>query len=220
MKKIIAPSILSIDFSNLKYEIEQLNISQCDWLHIDIMDGVFVKNISFGTPILNIISKYSKKILDIHLMMINPEDYFNILKNNHVHNIIIHYETCPHLHNNICLIKKMGMKAGVAINPHTSIYLLNDILYDVDIVTVMSVNPGYGGQKFINQTYSKIESLKNLIIQKQSNALIEVDGGINFNNIELLVQKGADILVIGSAIFSSKNINDVILKFKNKIKYL
>lgn len=220
MKKIIAASILSIDFSNLKYEIEKLNNSQCDWLHIDIMDGVFVKNISFGTPILNVIGKYAKKILDVHLMMIHPEWYFEILKANHVNNIIIHYEICHHLHNNISLIKDMGMQAGVAINPHTPVHLLNDIIYDIDIVTIMSVNPGFGGQKFINQTYSKIENLKNLIIQKHSHALIEVDGGINIDNIESIVKRGADILVIGNAIFSQNNINQIIDKLKAKIQFL
>lgn len=218
MKKIIAPSILSIDFSNLKYEIEKLNYSDCDWLHIDIMDGVFVKNISFGTPILNIISKYSKKPMDVHLMIFNPEYYFEILQNNKVNNVIIHYETCNNLHENLFLIKKMGMKSGVAINPHTPVNMLNDIISYVDIVTLMSVNPGFGGQKFIEQTYSKIEELKNIIIKKNSNALIEVDGGINIENIKLIVEKGADILVIGNAIFSNKNTNKIISDFKKIIK--
>lgn len=217
MKKIIAPSILSMDFSNLKYEIQKLNDSKCDWLHIDIMDGVFVKNISFGTPILNIISKYSKKPIDVHLMIINPEYYFKILQKNKVDNIIIHYEICNHLHANVCLIKEMGMKCGVAINPHTPVNLLTDIISDIDIVTLMSVNPGFGGQKFINQTYSKIEEMKNLIIKKNANTLIEVDGGINLDNISILVKKGADILVIGNAIFSKKNINKIINDFKAKI---
>lgn len=217
MKKIIAPSILSMDFSNLKYEIQKLNDSKCDWLHIDIMDGVFVKNISFGTPILNIISKYSKKPIDVHLMIINPEYYFEILQKNKVDNVIIHYEVCNHLHANLCLIKEMGMKSGVAINPHTPVNVLTDIISDIDIVTLMSVNPGFSGQEFIHQTYFKIEEIKNLIIKKNANTLIEVDGGINLDNINILVKKGADILVIGNAIFSKKNINKIINDFKDKI---
>lgn len=217
MKKIIAPSILSMDFSNLKYEIQKLNDSKCDWLHIDIMDGVFVKNISFGTPILNIISKYSKKPIDVHLMIINPEYYFEILQKNKVDNVIIHYEVCNHLHANLCLIKEMGMKSGVAINPHTPVNVLTDIISDIDIVTLMSVNPGFSGQEFIHQTYFKIEEIKNLIIKKNANTLIEVDGGINLDNINILVKKGADILVIGNAIFSKKNINKIINDFKDRI---
>lgn len=218
MQKKIAPSILSIDFSNLKYEIEKLNKSKCDLLHIDIMDGVFVNNISFGTPILNVISKFSIKPIEVHLMIINPEYYFNILKKNKVNNIIVHYEICHHLHKTICIIKEMGMQAGVAINPHTPINLLNDIIYDIDIITLMSVNPGFGGQKFIKQTYSKIENLKKLILKKNLNTLIEVDGGVNMDNIQLIVKKGADILVIGNAIFSNKNTNEIISNFKAKIQ--
>ena len=202
---IIAPSVLAADFANLQKEIEMLNASQADWIHLDIMDGVFVPNISFGMPVCKAIQQYAQKPLDYHLMIEKPERYVAEFKNLGAYSISVHIEACPHLHRNIQQIKDLGCKAGVAINPHTSINLLADVIADIDLVCLMSVNPGFGGQKFIEQTYQKIRELKNLIERTNSKALIEIDGGVSQQNAHLLLEAGADILVAGSFVFGAEN---------------
>ncbi|WP_299822207.1 ribulose-phosphate 3-epimerase [uncultured Pontibacter sp.] len=203
MRPIIAPSVLASDFANLQSEVEMLNKSQADWLHIDIMDGRFVPNISFGFPVMEAIKKYAQKPMDVHLMIVEPELYIERFREAGAETITVHIEACNHLHRTIQQIKATGAKAGVAVNPHTSVQLLDDVIEDLDLVCLMSVNPGFGGQKFIQNTYRKIEALKNLIISRNSNALIEIDGGVNENNAPQLLQKGADVLVAGSFVFSS-----------------
>ena len=205
MSHLIAPSMLSADFANLGRDVEMINNSQADWFHIDVMDGMFVPNISFGFPILKSISKLAKKPLDVHLMIENPDRYFAEFKKYGADIITVHYEAVTHLHRSIQAIRDLGCKAGVVLNPHTAVNNLEDIIADLDLVLLMSVNPGYGGQKFIENTYSKIDRLKNLIIQKKSNALIEIDGGVGVHNIGKLVAAGADVLVAGSAVFGSDN---------------
>ncbi len=214
MSHLIAPSLLSADFANLKYDIEIINKSKADWFHLDVMDGVFVPNISFGFPVIKDINKYAKKPLDIHLMIIDPDRYIQQFKNVGADIITIHYETCKHLHRSISTIKSLGIKAGVAFNPHTNINLLEDVIQDLDLVLLMSVNPGYGGQKFIENTYSKILKLKQLIIKKNASALIEIDGGVNLDNYIKLIHTGADVLVAGNCVFSSKNPLQTISKLK------
>lgn len=205
MKPIIAPSVLASDFANLQSEVEMLNNSQADWLHIDIMDGRFVPNISFGFPVMQAIQKHANKPMDVHLMIVEPELYVEQFRAAGADTITVHLEATNHLHRTIQQIKATGAKAGVALNPHTSVQLLDDIISDLDMVCLMSVNPGFGGQKFIENTYRKIEALKDLIISRNSKALIEIDGGVNQQNAPLLLEKGADVLVAGSFVFSSED---------------
>ena len=203
--KLIAPSMLACDFGNLNSEITMVNNSKADWLHIDVMDGVFVPNISFGTPIMNILKKNAKKPLDVHLMIVNPDNYIEKFAELGSSVLTVHFEACTHLHRTIQRIKSLNMKAGVAINPHTPVSSLEAIIKEIDLVCIMSVNPGFGGQTFIETTYQKIEDLKLLISKHNSNALIEIDGGVTSNNAKKLVEKGADVLVAGSFVFKSDN---------------
>lgn len=200
---IVAPSILAADFANIQRDVEMLNESDADWIHIDIMDGVFVPNISFGFPVCEAINEYAKKPLDVHLMIQSPDRYLKAFRDAGAASISVHYEACPHLHRSIEAIKAMDCKAGVAINPHTNVQLLEDIIADVDLVCMMSVNPGFGGQKFIENTYKKVQQLKEIIAENDSKALIEIDGGVNAQNAPKLMAAGADVLVAGSFVFKS-----------------
>ncbi|SMD44684.1 ribulose-phosphate 3-epimerase [Aquiflexum balticum DSM 16537] len=211
----ISPSVLASDFANLQSEIEMLNDSEADFIHVDIMDGVFVPNISFGIPVTEAINKHAKKPLDVHLMIVNPDFYLESFKKAGANIISVHIEACNHLHRTLQAIKDLGCKAGVAINPHTSVNLLEDVIKDLDLVCVMSVNPGFGGQKFIENTFNKVRVLKDLIEKKGSHALIEIDGGVNQNNAPLLIQAGADILVAGNFVFSAENPIETIRQLKN-----
>ncbi len=202
---LIAPSVLAADFGRLNEEMDMINRSEADWFHIDIMDGVFVPNISFGFPICESIRAVAQKPMDVHLMIIKPELYVERFADLGASVISVHFEACPHLHRNIQQIKKLGCKAGVAINPHTPVSLLEDIIQDIDLVCLMSVNPGYGGQSFINQTFTKVRQLKELIIYNEASALIEIDGGVNAVNAVDLVNAGADVLVAGSFVFQSED---------------
>ena len=215
MDKLIAPSILAADFGNLERDCTMINESVADWFHIDIMDGVFVPNISFGMPVLKSISSHAKKPLDVHLMIVNPDKYIKSFADLNSEILTIHYEVCNHLHRSVQEIKSYGMKAGVAINPHTPISTLNSIIKEIDLVCLMSVNPGFGGQKFIENTYKKTEELKNLINSKDSNALIEIDGGVTDKNAEKLIQLGANVLVAGSFVFKSTDPKSTISKLKS-----
>ncbi|HNS13462.1 MAG TPA: ribulose-phosphate 3-epimerase [Bacteroidia bacterium] len=212
---IIAPSILSADFANLQRDIEMINKSEADWFHVDVMDGVFVPNISFGFPVIKAIQKHAKKPLDVHLMIVRPEQYIQQFKDAGAAILSVHLEACPHLHRTVQEIKNAGMKAGVAINPHTSVALLEDIISDIDLVCMMSVNPGFGGQKFIQNTFQKIESLKTLIIRRNSSAKIEIDGGVDLQNAAALLSAGADVLVAGNTVFSSADPSATIMKLKS-----
>ena len=203
MKPIIAPSILSADFGYLAKDIEMVNRSEAEWVHIDIMDGVFVPNISFGFPVLKYVAKLSQKPLDVHLMIVNPEKFIPEVKALGAHTMNVHYEACTHLHRTVAAIKEAGMKAAVTLNPHTPISLLEDILQDLDMVLLMSVNPGYGGQKFIEHSIDKTARLKDMILAKGLNTLIEVDGGVNMQTAKPLLEVGADVLVAGSFVFRS-----------------
>lgn len=205
MSSLIAPSILAADFANLKRDIEMVNSSEADWFHIDIMDGVFVPNISFGMPVLEAIKKYANKTIDVHLMIIEPDRYIKKFSDLGSDILTVHYEACTHLHRTIQGIKSENMKAGVALNPHTNISVLDDIINDVDLVCLMSVNPGFGGQSFIENTYNKIKALKDLIKRKGASAKIEIDGGVTSSNAKKLIEYGADILVAGSYIFKNEN---------------
>ncbi len=214
MSQIIAPSILSADFGNLERDCKMLNDSAADWFHVDIMDGVFVPNISFGFPVLKAIKKHATKPLDVHLMIVDPDRYIKEFAEFGANHISVHYEACIHLNRTIQYIKSFNVKAGVAINPHTSIRLLEDSIVDIDLVCMMSVNPGFGGQKFIENTYNKVVDLKELILRKNSKALIEIDGGVDLNNYQKLITIGADVLVAGNTVFSSANPQATILQLK------
>jgi len=215
MAPLIAPSLLAADFANLQRDVELVNQSDADWFHLDVMDGVFVPNISFGIPVVKAIEKHAKKPLDVHLMITKPDDYIEAFSTVGTHNYTVHFEACTHLHRTIQAIKAAGMQAGVAINPHTSVNLLEDIIKEVDLVCIMSVNPGFGGQKFIPATYSKVKQLKQLILDKGASARIEVDGGVDTGNARQLVEAGADVLVAGSAVFASENPSDTIAALKS-----
>ena len=203
MPTLIAPSVLAADFANLQRDSEMLNKSEADWFHIDIMDGVFVPNISFGMPVLKAIAKHATKPLDVHLMIINPDQYIETFAKLGSAVLTVHYEACDHLHRTLQKIKSCGMKAGVALNPHTPIAVLDSIIKDVDVVCLMSVNPGFGGQSFIEETYTKVKTLKALIQEKRSTTLIEIDGGVTNKNAKQLIDAGADVLVAGSYVFGA-----------------
>ncbi len=213
---LIAPSILSADFANLQRDVEMLNHSQADWFHVDVMDGVFVPNISFGLPVISAIKRHATKPLDVHLMIVEPERYLKAFKDAGADVLTVHLEASTHLHRTIAAIKELGMKAGVALNPHTSIDLLIDVAADIDLVCVMSVNPGFGGQKFIENTYDKVRRLKTILIAKNSKALIEIDGGVSESNTQALLECGADVLVAGNAVFAAANPVEMIMKLKDK----
>ena len=214
MSVIVAPSVLSADFANLGRDIDMLNESEAEWIHIDVMDGVFVPNISFGFPILESISKRTEKFCDVHLMILEPGKYAADFKQAGADNLTVHLEACTHLHRNIEQIKNLGMKAGVALNPHTPVDSLQDVLYDIDIVLLMSVNPGFGGQKFIPHTLHKIQQLRRLIDEQGLNTLIEIDGGVTLENAPLIVTAGADVLVAGNTVFKSADPSGVIKQLK------
>ncbi|UZO82535.1 ribulose-phosphate 3-epimerase [Aquimarina sp. ERC-38] len=199
----IAPSVLAADFANLQRDIEMVNRSEADWFHVDIMDGVFVPNISFGMPVLEAITRYAKKTIDVHLMITDPDRYIGTFAALGSDILTVHYEACPHLHRSLQAIKKEGMQAGVALNPHTPVSLLTDIIKDIDLVCIMSVNPGFGGQSFIENTFTKVEALKELILKKNATTQIEIDGGVTDENALQLKKAGADVLVAGSFVFKS-----------------
>lgn len=214
MQTLISPSLLAADFMNLKADIDMVNNSDADWFHLDIMDGVFVPNISYGLPLVSQISKIAKKPLDVHLMIIDPDRYIEAFKNAGSDILTVHYEACTHLHRTVQNIHSHGMKAGVSLNPHTPISVLEDIIQDIDLVLLMSVNPGFGGQSFIENTYSKIERLKALIAEKNTDVIIEIDGGVNLETGQKLVEAGADALVAGSFVFNSENPTKTIADLK------
>jgi ribulose-phosphate 3-epimerase len=216
---LIAPSVLAADFANLQRDIEMINNSEADWFHIDIMDGVFVPNISFGMPVLEAITKHAKKTIDVHLMIVDPDRYIKTFAALGSNILTVHYEACTHLHRTLQAIKAEGMKAGVALNPHTNIDLLEDVIQDIDMVCIMSVNPGFGGQSFIENTYSKIEKLKALIHRKNASTLIEIDGGVTDKNALQLVNAGADVLVAGNFVFKAENPTQTISDLKSIISF-
>ena len=211
-RHLIAPSVLAADFSNLQRDIEMINESDADWFHIDIMDGVFVPNISFGMPVLRDIKKHAKKTLDVHLMIVNPDQYIEKFSELGADILTVHLEACTHMHRTIQAIKATGMKAGIALNPHSSVNQLKDVIKDIDVVCLMSVNPGFGGQSFIENTFDKVKELKELIQSKGSDCQIEIDGGVTNKNAKKLVQAGANILVAGSYVFKNSNPTETISK--------
>ncbi|MBO4233953.1 ribulose-phosphate 3-epimerase [Riemerella anatipestifer] len=213
--RLIAPSLLSADFGNLQRDIEMLNRSQADWFHVDVMDGRFVPNISFGFPVMKTIKEHAKKFVDVHLMIVEPEKYVEEFIDNGADLVSVHYEACTHLHRTVKLIQSKGAKAGVVLNPSTPVSVLEDIIREVDLVLLMSVNPGFGGQKFIENTYKKIKQTKDLILDQNATALIQIDGGVNTDNASKLFEAGADVLVAGNAVFSAENPESVIELLKS-----
>ena len=214
MERIIAPSLLSADFGNLNRDIEMINRSQADWFHCDIMDGQFVPNLSFGFPIVEQVKKMAQKPLDVHLMIVEPDRYLDRFKEAGADILTVHYEACPHLHRTLQRIKLLGMKAGISLNPHTSVSLLDDIVAEADVVLIMSVNPGFGGQKFIENSYSKISRLREMAEKKNPNLIIQVDGGVDLSNAGKLFAAGANALVAGNAVFKANNPEEVIAGLK------
>lgn len=215
--KLIAPSILAADFGNLQRDVELVNESQADWFHIDIMDGVFVPNISFGMPVLKAIQQHADKFIDVHLMIVDPDRYITTFAELGANMLTVHYEACTHLHRSLQAIKAQGMQAGVAVNPHTNVELLRDTIQDINMVCVMSVNPGFGGQSFIENTYDKVKQLKALISEKKADTKIEIDGGVTSKNAKELIMCGADVLVAGSFVFKSENPTETIADLKTLI---
>jgi ribulose-phosphate 3-epimerase len=214
MKHLIAPSILSADFANLQADVEMVNNSAADWFHVDVMDGVFVPNISFGFPVISAIKHYAKKPLDVHLMIVDPDRYLEQFQKAGADVLTVHVEACNHLHRTVHAIKQLGMKAGVALNPHTSVNTLENILGDIDMVCLMSVNPGFGGQKFIEHTYRKIKDLRALAEAQNTDILIEVDGGVGHHNALALLKAGANVLVAGNAVFAAESPEEMIADLK------
>jgi len=215
MHSIIAPSILAADFANLQRDIELINASEAEWIHVDVMDGMFVPNISFGFPVMNAVKKHAKKPLDVHLMIVDPDRYLKNFREAGADGIIVHYETCPNLHRTVQYIKELGCRAAVALNPHTPVALLEDIIADLDQVLIMSVNPGFGGQKFIANTYKKLNDLQQLCARKNIELLVEVDGGVDDTNIQQLATAGANVFVAGNAVFSAPDPTGMIAKLKS-----
>ncbi|WP_321279272.1 ribulose-phosphate 3-epimerase [Marinifilum fragile] len=215
MQTIVSPSLLSADFTNLKADIEMVNKSEADWFHLDIMDGVFVPNISYGLPVVQQINKIAEKPLDVHLMIIDPDRYVEAFQKAGADYLTVHYEACTHLHRTVQNIKQHGMKAGVSLNPHTPVAVLEDIIQDLDLVLLMSVNPGFGGQSFIENTYKKVKQLKKLIAEQNANTIIEIDGGVNLDTGKKLLEAGADALVAGSFVFGADDPTQTISNLKN-----
>ena len=215
--KRIAPSVLAADFANLQRDVEMINNSEADWFHIDIMDGVFVPNISFGMPVLRDIAKHATKTIDVHLMIVDPDRYIKTFADLGSNILTVHYEACTHLHRTLQAIKAEGMKAGVALNPHTNVSLLEDVIKDIDLVCIMSVNPGFGGQSFIENTYNKVKQLREIIAKNNADTIIEIDGGVTSKNAKQLIDAGADVLVAGSFVFKSENPTQTIKELKEII---
>ncbi len=212
---LVAPSILAADFANLEREVKMINDSEADWIHVDVMDGVFVPNFSLGIPVVQAIKRHARKPLDVHLMIINPEQHVEAFRKAGADHLIVHVEVCNHLQRNIQQIKSLNCKAGVALNPHTPVVSLENIIGEVDLVCVMAVNPGFGGQKFLEHTFQKVDQIKNLIIQKGSQAKIEIDGGVNMQNSKKLLEVGADVLIAGNFVFGDRNPRGIIQQLKN-----